>query len=432
MRARITKRSVEAARPAARDLFVWDAELKGFGLKITPKGKKVFVVQYVPRDQPAIRRRVSLGAFGPVTVEGARETAAILLGRVAGGEDPGQTRAEARRTARETTVALMSAEYLEYVRAHFKPRTAELYGGLFRLYILPALATRPVSQVTVRDVTALHMEHKKKPTTANRIVQVLKSFLYWCEKQGLRAPHSNPCRNVTMYPEHQRERFLTVEEMSRLGQALRVAETAGLPPAPEHRYKRKGGTETEKHRPGNADDRTPANPFAVNAIRFLLFSGWREQEALTLKWRDVDTTRGLATLPATKTGKSIRALGAPALELLDSLPRVSGSPYVFPGSKPGQPLKDVRRVWHAARYAADLAGVRLHDLRHTTASFAGGSGFSVFMIGKLLGHKTARSTERYAHLADDARRAMADVVAGAMAAALDGKVAKVIPLKAAR
>lgn len=432
MRARITKRTVEAQRPAARDVFVWDSELKGFGLKVTPKGKRLFVVQYTPRQRPMTRRRVSLGAFGPLTVEGAREKAASLLGRVADGEDPGEARSQARRAAKETTVALMSDEYLEHTKAHFKIRTWEIYESLFRLYILPALGRHPVGQITARDVAMLHMEHRAKPITANRIVQVLKSFLYWCEKQGFRAPHSNPCRNVTLYPEHQRERFLTVEEMARLGHALKLAETVGLPPAPEHRYKRKGGAETDKHRPDNADERTPANPFAVNAIRFLLFSGWREQEALTLKWSDVDRKRGLATLPATKTGKSIRALGAPALQLLDSLPRVHGSPFVFPGAKPGQPLKDVRRVWHAARYAADLKGVRLHDLRHTTASFAGGSGFSVFMISKLLGHKTTRSTERYAHLADDARRAMADVVAGAMAAALDGKKSKVIPLKAAR
>ena len=154
----------------------------------------------------------------------------------------------------------------------------------------------------------------------------------------------------------------------------------------------------------------PANPFAVAALRFLMFTGWREQEALTLEWKFVGLATGIATLPDTKTGKSVRTLSAPARELLAALPRVKGSPYVFPGRDPKAPLNELQRLWYAARSEARLEDVRLHDLRHSVASFAGGRGYSLFLIGKLLGHRDQRSTARYAHLADDIRRTMADDV----------------------
>ena len=162
----------------------------------------------------------------------------------------------------------------------------------------------------------------------------------------------------------------------------------------------------------------PANPIAVSALRFLMFTGWLEGEALTLKWAEVDLARGFATLMDTKTGKSVRVLSAPAREVVSAQPRFEGSPYVFPGRDPKKPLRELQRLWYAARSHAGLEGVRLHDLRHSVASFAGGRGHSLFLIGKLLGHKDHRSTERYAHLADDLRQAAADDVGEVIGAAI--------------
>jgi integrase len=164
----------------------------------------------------------------------------------------------------------------------------------------------------------------------------------------------------------------------------------------------------------------PANPYAVDGIRFLLLIEWREQEALTLRWSAIDLERGRVTLDETKTAKSHRAIGAPAIALIAALPRVAGSAFVFPGNVEGQPLREIKRVWMAARHAANLDDVRLHDLRHTVASFAVGSGHSLYLTGKRLGHVRAATTQRYAPLADDARKAMADNVSGAIAAALAG------------
>ncbi|MDO8500373.1 MAG: tyrosine-type recombinase/integrase [Gemmatimonadaceae bacterium] len=323
--------------------------------------------------------------------------------------------ADARRATREETVERLFADYLDYGRAHVKERTIESYESLARLYVLPAIGSLPVAKVATRDIARLHLSLEDKPGTANRGVQMVKAFFYWLERGGLFSG-TNPARNVELYAEHPRERFLTVEEMARVGQALCVAETIGLPPAPEHKL-----TKSVKRARNSGmfkSELQPASPVTLAALRFLIFTGWREQEAMTLKWSDVNLSAGIATLGDTKSGKNVRAITAPALELLGAQARVKGSAYVFPGRDPQKPLESVHRLWTAVRSEARLEGVRLHDLRHSVASFAGGQGYSLFLIGKLLGHKTARSTERYAHLADDARKIMADDVGETIRAAM--------------
>lgn len=436
MRGKITKRAVDALRPPKMgDLFLWDVEVRGFGVRVKPSGARSFIVAFYAPGLHRVRRRVTLGAFGPLTVHQARTQAMALLARVAKGEDPARDRAEARRTAREDTVERLFADYLEYGKARFKLRTIEAFESMERLYITPHLGKLPVAKVTVRDVAQLHLALRDKPVQANRVVSLLKSFFYWLERRDL-FTGTNPARNVEPYPENPRERFLSVAELAKIGQALRVAERLGLPAAPGH-----------KHTPGRKRARNagmfaprlePANPVAVAALRFLLFTGWREREALRLKWSEVNLATGIATLGDTKSGKSVRALGAPALELLAEQPPVEGSPYFFPGRDPEKPLEGIRRLWYAVRFEASLEGVRLHDLRHSVASFAGGRGYSLFLIGKLLGHKTAASTERYAHLADDIRKTMADDVGELIREALESDpetahiATPVVPLRGRR
>jgi integrase len=169
----------------------------------------------------------------------------------------------------------------------------------------------------------------------------------------------------------------------------------------------------------------PANPVAVAGLRLLMFTGWREKEALTLRWDAVDFSRSLVTLEDTKSGRSTRPVSAPALALIAAQPKLQGSEYVFPGRVDGKPLQEIQRLWYAVRAAAKLEGVRLHDLRHSVASIAAEQGHSLFLIGKLLGHKDQRSTARYAHLADDARKAMADSVGAQINQALSASVGAV-------
>jgi integrase len=423
MRGKVTKRRVDTlkADPKA-DVFLWDNELRGFGVRVKPSGATAFIVAYYAPGLHRVRRRLTLGAYGALTPEQARSKAVAVLARVANGADPAVEKAEGRRAAAEDTVDRLFKEYKDDGVGRRKPRTMEFYESLGDLHLLPALGKLPITKVTPRDVADLHRSLRKKPVTANRVVRLVRSFFYWLERRGL-VSGKNPASGIEWFPEQARERFLTVEEMARLGEALRVAERVGLPPAPEHEEELEKKKTRRKKRERNAgmfkSELRPASPAAVSALRFLMLTGWREMEALTLKWTDVDLSRGSAMLEDTKSGRSARPLSAPARELLDRQPRIEGTPYVFPGRDPTKPIRETQRLWYAARAHAGLRDVRLHDLRHSVASFAGARGHSLFLIGKLLGHKDQRSTQRYAHLADDIRQTMADDVAEGIREAMD-------------
>ena len=420
MRDKITKRKVDALKPnPAKDEYLWDTEAKGFGLRVKPSGARSFVLSYYAPGLHQTRRRLTIGAFGPLTVDEARKKALELLARIADGEDPAMMAADDRRATRDETVAALFPLYLQDGIDLRSPRTLDNYEILGRLHILPALGHLPVARVTSKDVTDLHRSMRANPTNANRVVQLLKAFFYWLERQEI-FRGENPATRTERYPEKVRERFLTVQETARLGEALRTAETEGLEPAPQHR-KPTSGKRVRNAGMFAAESRRPANPSAVAALRLLILTGWREKEALTLRWDAVSFETSSATLEDTKAGRSVRSLSATALKLITDQPRLDGSAFVFPGKISGKPLQEIQRLWYAVRHAAGLHDVRLHDLRHSVASTAAAQGHSLYLIGKLLGHKDLRSTARYAHLADDARKAMADSVAGAIGNALSAR-----------
>jgi integrase len=359
---------------------------------------------------------MTIGQYGALTVEQARKIAKQTLADVAKGADPALDRAAAKGAP---TIGELGKEYLDDVRSRRKPTTAREYARLWKKHVAPNMSSIRVAKAATADVSRLHRSLKAKPYLANRVVALLGSFFTYAERQGLRAKHSNPARDVEPFVESSRERFLTADEVSRLGAALTRAKRTGLP-VPGSLKARKRGMSAKRRakltgrkrgpykRNGKEARTTPASPFAVSAIRFLLLTGWREREALTLKWSDVDLARGVAVLPDTKTGRSPRVLGAPARLLLDELPRIEGSPYVFPGRDARKPLVEINRVWYAVREVAELNDVRLHDLRHSFASVSASSGASLLMIGRLLGHRDTATTAKYAHLLEDPVRETAD------------------------
>jgi integrase len=413
---KLTKRVIDSLRPnAADDYYVWDTELKGFGVRVWPTGRRVFVLQYRPQGARQ-SRYLTLGQYGVLTAEQARIMAKAGLGAVAAGADPARERQDAREAP---TVRELGESYLDEAAAKKKPATAREYKRLWEKHVLPALGSTKVAAVTSAGVAKLHRQMKKTPYAANRVLALLGAFFSFAAREGVRARHDNPAHGVEPYRETARERFLAPGEFARLGAALTRAEREGLPAAPEHR-RQPHSSATAKHRPKSADKPIPANPFAVAAIRLLCLTGCREGEILGLRWEDVDLERGFLRLDDTKTGRSIRPLGAPAAEILAALPRAEGSPYVLPGEKPGTHLVELKRVWAAVRHAAKLGDVRIHDLRHSFASVPAIGGESLLVIRSLLGHADVKTTQRYAHLGDDPVKASADRTATAIAQWLGG------------
>jgi integrase len=385
---RITKRAVDAAKAAEADSFLWDSALRGFGLKVTPKGRKIYLVQYRVGGRHGRTRRVTIGEHGsPWTPDAARKEAKRILGEVDAGRDPAAEKAKAKA---DKALAVVLEQFMaEHVRAKLKPRSRAEYERLAKLYIAPRLGRRPVGEIARSDVAALHYALRATPCQANRVLAVLSKFFAWAEKRGL--SEGNPCRHVEKYRERRRERFLSEAELARLGEALAQAERNGS-----------------------------CSPWTVGAIRLLLFTGARLNEILSLRWEHVDLERACLRLPDSKTGAKTIPLNAPALDVLGRLPRVEGNPHVVVGERPGRHLVNLEKPWRRIRAAAGLSDVRLHDLRHSFASVAAGSGQSLVVIGKMLGHSQPQTTARYAHLADDPVRAASEAVARRIAAALDG------------
>ena len=234
---------------------------------------------------------------------------------------------------------------------------------------------------------------------ANRAVDLLGAFMGWAERRGFRPRHSNPCVDVERYPERKRSLSMTRVQYGSLGAALDRALTTGLPPAPR-RMRKPQGSHTAKHRPKSADVPKPASPITIDLLGFLALSGWRESEALTLRWDALDLEHNVARLADTKTGKSVRALGGPAVALLQRQERLAGNPYVFPGRKVGSHLADTRHTWQSVKHAAGIE-MRLHDLRHSFTTVARSLYINDHVIARLVGHTLDVMTAKYGDVPDE-------------------------------
>ena len=415
--AKLTKRTVDASAPAAARYTVWDADLKGFGLRIAPTGIKSYIARYrVGCGRSGTLRQVTLGRHGTVTPDEARALARKTLSAVAHGEDPAQSRTEERTGL--TLATLAEAFLTEHAEKKLKGSTAAFYRWTLQKYVLPRLGTRAVKGLKEADFGRLHLDLSDAPYQANRTLTIVGSLFAWAGRRGLILRDESPVRHIERYREQRRERFLSGDELERLGTTLRLAETSGIP------YKARSDKRAPKEQLA-----TVLTPQVAAALRLLLFTGARRQEILNLRWSEVDFDRGALHLPDSKTGRKTILLNAPALAVLSSLPRVDGNPHVVPGSKAGAPLSDVNRPWDTVRRHAGLGNFRLHDLRHTFASFGASSNLGLPVIGKLLGHNQVATTARYSHLADDPLRRASEQIGGALSAALDGRTGDVIPLR---
>ncbi|MBR0954143.1 site-specific integrase [Bradyrhizobium canariense] len=408
---RITKRTVDRLQASFGEFTVWDSALTGFGVRVRPTGAKSYVVVYragAGRGAPV--RRFTIAAASKITPERARARAKAILGAVAHGLDPADQKATERGTP--TVTELADRFMAEHVRAKRKTGTAEFYRDILDRIVKPALGTTKADKLTRLQVRRLHSSLSDTPFQANRVLAVVGSMYTFAGSVGIVPEGTNPGRAIDKFKEDSRERFLTGEELERLGAAIREAETAGIPWTVDE-------TKAFAKHVAKAKRFTRIAPSAAAALRLLLLTGCRLREILHLRWEHVDFERGCLFLPDSKSGRKTVILNAPSLAILNELEHVG--PYVVPGDNPEKPRHDLKRPWIAVTRRAELIGVRLHDLRHTYASFGAGFGLGLPIIGKLLGHAHSATTARYAHLDNDPLRHASEAIASRIAAALDRK-----------
>lgn len=417
---KLTKRVVDGAEPKAARYDLWDSDLPGFGLRVEVSGTKTFIIRYRANGggRTAPRRFMTVGRYGTLNMEEARARAKALLGAAAKGDDPAGDHSTKRK---ELTVAQLIEIYADEGTAHLKPLTRKFTLARLQHHILPTLGTKKVTEIgpadverMIRAVTAgkTAKDEKTGPRArvivkggrgaAAKVVRDLSAVFAFAKRH--RIVTENPCESAKKPTDAKRESFLSVDELRRLGEALdQVAEEG-------------------------------ANRMAVDIIRLLALTGCRRNEIAGLRWSEVDFDHACLRLADTKTGKSVRPLGAPALELLRTLPRYEDTDFVFPASSGSSHFQGLKRVWKRVHELAGLPPtVTPHTLRHTLASEAVSHGETLPLTGALLGHANARTTHRYAHIAQDPAKQAADRVAQRIANAMSGnKINNVVALKTTR
>jgi integrase len=384
MSKKITKSVVNSAAPKEKDYFLWDRDLKGFGLKVAKGGTKSYVVKYrFGSGRRAPSRRMTIGRHGsPWAPDQARAKANRILGRVANGEDPAFQKQEDKK---HPTMAELCDDYIVNGTKTKKPSTIATDKGRIARHIKPLLGRRRVKDIKRKDVrrfmndvaegkTAIDVKTgprgraivKGGKGTASRTTGLLGAIFSYAIENDL--IETNPARGVKRFPDKKSERFLSQKELVRLGEALNESE---------------------------------ANPMAISILKLLIFTGARKGEIESLSWDMVDFDGGYLRLPDSKTRYKIIHMNAGALQVISELTPLEGSDFVFPAVRGVSYFQGTSKIWKQIKKRAGFENVRLHDLRHSFGSIAVSGGASLPMIGALLGHKSTATTQRYAHLQDD-------------------------------
>ena len=386
--SKLTKRAVDALAPPEKgQTFLWDSELRGFGVRVIPSGLKAFILQY--RNAEGRSRRIVVGRYGVLTVEQARDQAKIKLGAVAGGADPAEENANSRESV---TVAELCDWYLAEAKAGrilgrrnrpIKASTLAMDRSRIETHIKPLLGRRQVRALKLADIEGMQSDiaagRTAKPrgigrggaTTggggvAARTVSTLQSLFAHATRLDVIA--SNPAEGVRKLAGKKKERRLSVAEIKTLGETMRVAERNG-----EHLV-------------------------ALAAVRLMLLTGFRISEAQGLRRDWLHADQGYVHFPDTKSDGQVRAIGPSAAQLAASQPARKNSPYIFPSDVGDGRFTAAKSCLARLCATAKLEGVTPHTLRHTFGSVAGDLGFSELTIAALLGHAARGVTQGYVHI----------------------------------
>jgi integrase len=392
-RLKLTKTVVDSAQPDKNAYELRDAATPGFLLKVTPTGRKVFMVAYVANNGQ--RRKPAIGRFGEITVEQARAIAQDWLADVRKGKDPSAEKSAARRAP--TVKELFERFITDYSEPRNKPSTVKANRSYGKLYVIPHLGQTKVSDVTRAEISSLMKKMSMFPTNANRVLSAVRKMFNLAEVWGMRPDGSNPCRHVPKFPERGKTRLITDTELKKLYAYLSKAETEGL----EH-------------------------PFILLAVRLQFESAARMSEILKLEWAWVDLDNRRIVWPDSKTGGMSKPMSAEAVRLLEAAPRLENSPYVCPSIfDPSRPMSKhtYYKGWRRILGRAGLPRIGTHGIRHRSATDIANSGIPVKVGMALTAHKTVTMFMRYVHTEDDPVRAAADAVASRRRRLIGGAVA---------
>jgi integrase len=366
--------------------------VRGFGIRITAAGTKAFVLNYTIAGR---ERRMTIGEYPTWRVATARAEARKLRQEIDRGIDPLGERIAEREAP---TVAELCDRYLKE-HAVKKRDAGRGDAAMIRLHILPALRSRKVASIAYTDIDKLHRKlSATAPYQANRLAALLSKMFSLAIRWQMRP--DNPCKGVERNQEEKRSRYLSGDELRRLTEALAVHPSKAV----------------------------------ANAVRLLLLTGARKTEVLGAPWDQFDLAEGVWVKPSshTKQKKEHRVpLSAPARQLLVEMKAEAGvSPYLFPARSGGGAghLTEIKKSWSALCKAGGISGVRVHDLRHSYASFLASAGLSLPIIGALLGHTQPQTTARYAHLFDDPLRQATERVGAIVAGSGKGDGAEVVEI----
>lgn len=391
-KVRISQTTVSALQPGET---LWDSAVRGFGVR-KQRHTPVYVLKYRFKGR---QRFVTIGPHGsPWAPETARQEAVRMLGLLASKERPRDPAAERDNSTIELTFAEMADRYLaDFATSRKKARTFSEDTRNLQRHILPFLGRLKLSEIGRRDLVRFMSTHRQHPIAANRCLALISHVFTMAEKWELKEPGINPCKGVDRFKEKNRERLLDNAELAQLGHTLNGASTEGTAQTLDWR--------------------------AIACIWLLIFTGARLNEILSLEWTFIKWDASYARLPDSKTGAKSIPLPGPALSLLKQIRDASSdnnhpSRYVLPGDRGNSHFCGIQKPWRRVRAQAGLHDLRLHDLRHCYASTAVASGESLYLVGTILGHRQATTTQRYAHLAIAPLIEVADRTANKLAAAM--------------
>ncbi|WP_260674849.1 tyrosine-type recombinase/integrase [Comamonas aquatica] len=377
---RFTQRAIDALPPHRADspsksAEYSDTEVVGLRLSVNKLGRKFFYFRFTFNGQ---KRAMKIGEYPALSIVDARKKALEMRSDIDSGIDPTAERDRIRGTPTFRDFALN--DYMEWARG--SKRSWKTDDSKLRNHLVPRFGDRRLCDITLRDVQLYHAQVKQSHCagTANRHLSVISKLFKCAIQWGI--VERNPCVGVKKFPENNaRQRFLSPDEIRRLFKAM--------------------------------DKQSGRSVMTIAALKFLLLTGARRNEALTARWENVDLERGTWFIPHTKSGRSHHVpLNEEAKALLENLPKVEGSPWVFPGRDPAKHVIDPRKCLDSLMDEAGIERIRIHDLRHSFASLCAQSGASLYLIKQLLNHADMVTTQRYAHLtADNLREASQQVSA---------------------